>query len=392
MTLAADAFALAFGRMSVEDGLQLREACAPRHLKFRSARRFAQVLSIADLDGFLNTDAAQAPRVAMADSGRNGSAAVPDEDFTHEDGRVDPVRLFRLFDGGATLIVSQFHELHRPLAGFCRGLERVFLHPVQANIYLTPPGAQGFRTHFDSHDVLVLQVSGEKKWRYWDHQPVPFATNRTPWDGQAYAPDASKAKHLTLKAGDALYLPRGVLHDAAAQPGGEPSLHITVGLMEPTWGDALKAMIDQLEATTPALREAFPVWRLAEEAPRAALAGLAAERLQGLATDESLDLASMFFLERLALDRLPLPGRGLVVADPKASERLVLADSLHHYVVPLGDGAELRWAGGTVPLTAVELGWLQKLETGATAKALGGAAALDFCKRLVRQGILVRAV
>lgn len=391
MTLAADAFALAFGRMSVEEGLKLREACASRHLKFRSAKRFASLLSIADLDAFLNTDAAQVPRVAMADSGRNGSAAVPDDDFAHEDGRVDPARLHRLFDGGSTLIVSQFHELHRPLARFCRGLERLFLHPVQANIYLTPPGAQGFRTHFDSHDVLVLQVSGEKKWRYWDHQPVPFATNRTPWDGRAHAPDQAKAKHLTLKAGDVLYLPRGVPHDAAAQAGGEPSLHITVGLLEPTWGDALKAAIDQLEASTPALREAFPVWRLSEEAARASLAADAAGRLRLVATDGALDLASMFFLERLARDRLPLPGRGLVVADPKATERLVIADSLHHYVVPVGEGAELRWAGGAEPLTSVELGWLQKLETGTTPKALGGAAALAFCRRLVRQGILVRA-
>lgn len=391
MTLAAEAFRLAFGRMSVENGLRLREACEPRHLSPRSARRFAGLLSIADLDAFLATDAAQVPRVAMADSGRNGSAAVPDEDFAHEDGRVDPARLFRLFDAGATLIVSQFHELHRPLARFCRGLERVFLHPVQANIYLTPPGAQGFRTHFDSHDVLVLQVSGEKQWRYWDHQPVPFATNRTPWDGKAYAPDPSQAKHLTLKAGDALYLPRGVLHDAAAQASGEPSLHITVGFLEPTWGDALKAAVDQLEATTPSLRQPFPTWRLSEEAVRASLAASAGARLQHLATGEALDLVSMAFLERLARDRLPMPGRGLVVADPKPSEPLVLADSLHHYVVPVAAGAELRWAGGAEPLSAEELGWLQRLETGATPKSLGGAAALAFCRRLVRQGVLVRA-
>ena len=50
-----------------------------------------------------------------------------------------------LFDGGASLVVSQFDEMHAPLARFCRGLERAFLHPVQANIYLTPAGAQGFK-------------------------------------------------------------------------------------------------------------------------------------------------------------------------------------------------------------------------------------------------------
>jgi hypothetical protein len=73
---------------------------------------------------------------------------------------VDLPRLLERFDAGASLVVSQFHETHPPLARFCRGLEKLFLHAVQANIYLTPPGAQGFRTHFDTHDVLVLQVEG----------------------------------------------------------------------------------------------------------------------------------------------------------------------------------------------------------------------------------------
>ena len=52
-------------------------------------------------------------------------------------------RLFALFDAGATLVLSQFHDMHQPLARYCRGLEQLFLHGVQANIYLTPPGAQG---------------------------------------------------------------------------------------------------------------------------------------------------------------------------------------------------------------------------------------------------------
>ncbi len=32
--------------------------------------------------------------------------------------------------------------------------------PLQINAYLTPPGSQGFATHYDTHDVFVLQVDG----------------------------------------------------------------------------------------------------------------------------------------------------------------------------------------------------------------------------------------
>ena len=101
---------------------------------------------------------------------------------------------------GATLVLSQMHEVHLPLGRFCRGLEQIFLHPAQCNIYLTPPGAQGFRTHYDTHDVLILQVQGEKLWRYWPHavsavreQPdTRGKTSRLRNGGAAHPDDAAR--------------------------------------------------------------------------------------------------------------------------------------------------------------------------------------------------------
>ena len=142
-TLAEEAWTLAFGTLSLEDGLAMREDTAWRLLPGNDPDRFASLLSIADLDAFLRTDAARTPRVSMADGSRRGSAAVPIDDYIEEGGdRVDLPRLFALHDAGASLVIAQFHELHAPLARFCRGLEKAFLHGVQANIYLTPPGAR----------------------------------------------------------------------------------------------------------------------------------------------------------------------------------------------------------------------------------------------------------
>ena len=50
------------------------------------------------------------------------------------------------------------------LAALCRAMEKAFSSHFQANVYLSPPNAQGFGTHFDSHDVFVLQVAGSKIW------------------------------------------------------------------------------------------------------------------------------------------------------------------------------------------------------------------------------------
>ncbi len=386
-TLAEAAWAQAFGSLPVEEGLALREGMAWRHFPAPSPGHHAALLSIADLDAFLATDAARGPRVSMADSRRHGSAAVPQEDYLREDGRVDLPGLFATFDAGATLVVSQFHELHPALMRFCRGLEQVFLHGVQANIYLTPPGAQGFRVHYDTHDVLVLQVEGEKRWRLWHGQPVPRPTRRTPWPGNI-TPEGQPVE-LTLRAGETLYVPRGVLHDAAAQEGEAPSLHVTVGLLDPSFATMLRLAVDLLEETEPALRESFPTWRLAEGAGR--LAELARPLASRLAEPAELERAALALLDRLAGDRPALLGRGLFPADPGPETRLILAPGALHALVPEADGgASLRWAGAPIALDAAQMGWLERLAEGAAPQELGEGATA-FCRAMVRRGLLVRA-
>jgi len=388
-TLAEQAWTQAFGALPLEEGLAMREGAAWRHFAGAAPGHHAPLLSVADLDAFLATDAARSPRVSMAESRREGSAAVPGHEYLREDGRVDLPGLFHAFDGGATLVVSQFHEMHAPLMRFCRGLEQVFRHAVQANIYLTPPGAQGFRVHYDTHDVLVLQVAGEKRWRLFPGQPVPRPTRRTPWPGNI-APEG-EAEELTLRPGDTLYVPRGVMHDAAAGDG--LSLHVTVGLLDPSFATVLRLAVDLLEESEPALREAFPTWRLADGPAR--LAELARPLAAKLAEPAALELASLTLLDRLAGERPALLGRGLFVEMPEAGTRLVLAPGALHALVPEegaggGSGASLRWAGAPLALDAAQAGWLERLEEGATPAELGDGA-LEFCRRLVRRGLLVRA-
>ncbi len=383
-TLAEAAWRQAFGAFGVEEGLALREGAAWRLFPAEDPARHAALLSIADLDAFLATEAARAPRISMADGSRKGGAAVPEEEYLREDGQADLPRLFAAFDAGATLIVSQFHELHPALMRFCRGLEQAFLHGVQANIYLTPPGAQGFRMHYDTHDVLVLQVTGEKRWRLWPGQPFPQPTRRTPWPGGIEP--LGEPEPLTLRPGDTLYVPRGVLHDAAAQEGEAPSLHVTVGFMEPSFATVLRLAVDLLEAEDPALRAAFPTWRLADGP--GALAELARPLAAKLAEPAALERAALALMDRLAEDRPALLARGLFVEPPAPGTRLRLASGVLHALVPEeGGGASLRWAGKPIALDAREAGWVERLAEGASAAELGEGA-LEFCTRLMRWGLL----
>ncbi len=388
-TLAEGAFALAFGDMAVEAVLAMREAAAWCHLPAGPADRYRALLAVADLDAFLLTDAARTPRVSMADGGRQGSASVPADEFALSSGHVDAPRLLARFDAGASLVVSQFHEMHGPLARFCRGLEKLFLHAVQCNVYLTPASAQGFRVHYDTHDVLVLQVEGEKQWRIWPGQPLPHPTRRTPW--QRDVQPAGEPVEFTMTPGQAIYVPRGVLHEARTQDSGGHSLHLTIGLMEPCWAEALRDTLTMLEPGVAALREAFPSWRLGDPAAAPALLRAMATRLEALASDATLEQLAVRMLDSLAQNRIPLPGRGLLTPPPGEADRLRLSDAMHHHVAALPDGsAELRWADGALPLDEQGLDWLQRLDDGASAAELGEGA-LGFCRRLAAAGLLVAA-
>ncbi|MBS7792415.1 cupin domain-containing protein [Roseococcus sp. SDR] len=372
--LTEAAFALAFEGMSVDAALALREGLDWKHFKGSRPDRFADLLSVADLDAHLRTDGARTPRIAMADEARNGSAGVPEEEFALPDGRVDLPRLLARFDAGASLVVSQFHETHPPLAKFCRGLERLFLHAVQSNIYLTPPAAQGFRTHFDTHDVLVLQVEGRKRWRIWDGERVERPTRRTPWPGNM--PPLGEPHVLVLEPGDALYIPRGIMHDAATEAG-ERSLHATIGFMEASWAQAIRALVDEAELADPALRESVPSWRIGE----ADLLPALAEKLTRLATPAHAERLANLMLEQLARDRQPLPARGLFAPMPEGALRLT--EGMHSHLVQDQDGtATLFWTGGTLPLEPGEVAELAALAEGAVP---GDAA---FARKLWGMGLL----
>lgn len=387
MTVDSEAWTLALGELPVSEGLHMRDVAEVRYFPGTDPARFHKLVGIQDLDTFLASDAARAPRISLADGRREGSAAVPTRDYTASDeGQLDLPRLFALFDAGATLVLSQMHEVHPPLGRFCRGLERVFLHAAQCNIYLTPPGAQGFHTHYDTHDVLILQVHGEKLWRYWRTPSVPFANNRTPWEDQPPPPEEPCIQ--LLRSGDVLYVPRGVFHDAVSQ-GTQRSLHLTVGLLSLSWGDALHAALNVMEREDPALRQSFPTWQLAEGGISDHLLREAAKRLAALSTANVMELMSQRLLTKLAVEQMSMVSRGLIAPTVSPTDHLYLSDTVHHFVVPRPDGtAELRWAGGSITLMAEELGWIGRLAEGASARDLGAPEALAFCQKLASSGLV----
>jgi mannose-6-phosphate isomerase-like protein (cupin superfamily) len=225
----------------------------PLLIQRQQPSKFQALLTVADIDSYLATSTPCRPEVFLVDSARE--LKPEDYAFPEPPGRIDLPRAYQLFATGATISVSQLHERWAPLAALCRTVEKTFSSHFQTNVYLSPPNAQGFKTHFDSHDVFVLQVSGSKQWTLYDTGIV------LPLRGQAFDP----AKHVpgpptrefTLHAGDLLYCPRGLFHSARSTD--EASLHITLGLIGKTWTDVMIEAVSAACLASPAFRANLPI-------------------------------------------------------------------------------------------------------------------------------------
>ena len=223
---------------------------APLRIARDDAAYYGGLLSFDDIDHVVTTMGLSVPEIAVT----RAAGDITPADYAYESGVIDPVRVNQLFADGATVILSGLHERLPRLAAFCRALEAVFSARVQTNIYMTQAQSQGFRAHYDDHDVLVLQVAGTKEWRFYD-TPVEL-----PLTSQAFDPSqvqvGPETERFVLQPGDMLYVPRGLAHDAVAT--GEPSLHITTGLMCRTWADVLVEAVNVMAHDDPTLRRALP--------------------------------------------------------------------------------------------------------------------------------------
>ncbi len=148
--------------------------------------------------------------------------------------------MWEAFRSGATIVLQGLQRYWPPLAYFCRALELELTYPVQANAYVTPAGAQGLAVHYDTHDVFVLQVAGNKDWEVFE--PVfadPLATQ--PWAERKTTDTGPPILLVDLQAGDSLYVPRGFLHSARAQA--RLSAHVTIGILAQTRHDVLRDVV-----------------------------------------------------------------------------------------------------------------------------------------------------
>lgn len=150
--------------------------------------------------------------------------------------------LGRLLGEGATLILDQANVFDPTMEVTCRALQWWSHERVQVNAYLTTNDASGFPLHWDDHDVVIIQLAGEKEWEvrgtsrkvpmYRDSEPNTTPSEEIVWAG-------------VMRTGDVMHIPRGHWHQATRNGHGSGnSLHVTFGITQRTGASWLAWLAD----------------------------------------------------------------------------------------------------------------------------------------------------
>ena len=110
-----------------------------------------------------------------------------------------------------------FEEINSHISEFNHLLESLkdySFSKIWGNLYFTPAFSQGLEKHFDSHNVLVIQLHGSKIWNV---------------DGIG---------EFQLNQGQAIFIPKDVMHFAYTD--NVDSFHLSVGMEELTIGNLIK--------------------------------------------------------------------------------------------------------------------------------------------------------
>jgi lysine-specific demethylase/histidyl-hydroxylase NO66 len=164
----------------------------------------------------------------------------------------DPNKVLSAVGQGTTLVLEEVQSHSRTVAWFAADVARQTGHGTDCTAFVTPANHPGVRPHYDSTSIFVRQVHGEKRWRI-NAPPEPWP--RHAWRAELPV-DTAPVLHTVLTAGDCLYLPRGYIH--AAEATDVASVHLTIGVDAPTWGEYLLGQLRIAMGDVESLRAGRP--------------------------------------------------------------------------------------------------------------------------------------
>ncbi|MES2058086.1 MAG: cupin domain-containing protein [Pseudomonadota bacterium] len=154
----------------------------------------------------------------------------------------------RFHDNGYTVRVPDVVPLSPPLQSFARALEALLHQPVTASLFWSVDRARAV-VHYDENDIIVVQLSGRKRW-WISTEPAELDIGwKKPGRGET---QLGAHRVVEVGPGDLLYIPRGTPHTVESL---SDSLHLSILFTPLTVREAVIAALDHLANTTLPLRQ-----------------------------------------------------------------------------------------------------------------------------------------
>jgi ribosomal protein L16 Arg81 hydroxylase len=302
---------------------------------------YQELLTNRDIENIISTADMRYPAIGLAKDGW----FFPPNAFTKNvkigllsfDGAPDLDKISAEYRKGATITMPALHRTWAPLTELCARLEEQLDHSIHSNVYITPGRSAGFPPHYDTHDVLVLQIAGKKRWRIDEPQI------RLPHDSQTFKPQGfapgPRLMETELLAGDLLYLPRGYVHSTITSEC--HSAHITIGINIYNWIDLADSVLASVAAEFKQIciqneqyREALPAGFASRTELRSGMKERLTQMLRTVSTD--LDRPIDQFLHSLKAARIRVPTRFQTEVEVISASSLLQTPPAHRYHVAQG--------------------------------------------------------
>lgn len=198
------------------------------HIKQKNPTYYNSLLSLQDIDRTLTTLHLHHPTIHMTNTDKPKLSST---NYTYPSKLIDTARLYQEYTDDDSIVMNNLEGSLPSLMNLCRSMEAHFSHHFQCNIYITPTGnTHKLATHFDSHNVFVLQISSTKHWTLYD-TPI-----KQPLRGQNFNPNTypinKKNLELDLTPDDILYIPHKIIHNTSNT--NKDNCHITLNILPNT--------------------------------------------------------------------------------------------------------------------------------------------------------------
>ncbi|GGX08432.1 cupin domain-containing protein [Streptomyces noursei] len=206
----------------------------------------ASLISWEDLNNIIASQRLEPPRLRLSMDGemlpqyRYASPVATRRHTVYH--RLMPTELHARLREGASLVIDAIDEIQPSIGAAAAELEGWLRTGVQTNLYASWTAREGFGTHWDDHDVVVVQIDGAKRWRLFGQTRVAPMYKDTE---EPEEPPKEPVAELVLRPGDILYLPRGTWHAVSASEG-EHSLHLTFGIQTMSGAQLVSWLADDL--------------------------------------------------------------------------------------------------------------------------------------------------